>query len=675
MITIDDDDDDPISEMKLHLHESYISTGFQKSIEVVDVLDSPSYSPTQSPQRLSPIYLPPDCEISPPDSPSDCQVVEVSPPPPPLPPPPTLPPPPPPPPISIYPEPVPCLRQEPLPPGEDTAPEINFFPTSQAPLDMDLDSGDEAESQFFRLQKIEKEECIFPESVWGFGAPRSQEKNSPGRKRKEAEEKKEGEDLRRSKRRKRKSSSRDKENQKRIEKKEAPSLEDDEETLRAILLAQVSKAQTRKPAQGHVKEIQEDENGGTEPEAVKEAVIVDLPREKNSVAPSSNAPVVTRTDPKSLLSHPPPPPPVKPLPVEPTPTATSPLPPSARPVMTNPLPPSTRPGVKASKAPQPLKLAKPGKVSRRPSNSSMNKSLPTLSKADREKHFPNLSRKIIIPRIEDSSDSEGESEEGLPTKPSMAISSPSSMFGGLNLEAFLKEARNTAPAPSHSSSNKPAQPQKKFMMTPKLKAQAKKLTLADKKKLISSKISHLSRSTQIEFQRLKELLAKKEREKALAKKDGGKRTGDPRAVINSARPTGTPILANAEQEIPQSKPSEVSCEEVPKIHHSAPAQDSSATPLEPDAPVEKLSNPPSDAEPPPAEGDSIFHWLSSKVQSTRLLKFCRCIIFVWYYSCVVPPIEYCNYLFTSCSLYLGNNPAWNIFISNLYGVARMMCNN
>merc|ERR1719270_365951 len=313
----------------------------------------------------------------------------------------------------------------------------------------------------------------------------------------------------------------------------------------------------------------------------------------NSVAPSSNAPVVTRTDPKNLLSHPPPPPPVKPLPVEPTPTATSPLPPSARPVMTNPLPPSTRPGVKASKAPQPLKLAKPGKVSRRPSNSSMNKSLPTPSKADREKHFPNLSRKIIIPRIEDSSDSEGESEKGLPTKSTMAISSPSSMFGGLNLEAFLKEARNTAPVPSHSSSNKPAQPQKKFMMTPKLKAQAKKLTLADKKKLISSKISHLSRSTQIEFQRLKELLAKK---------DGGKRTGDPRALINSARPTETPILANADQEVPQSKPSEVSCEEVPKIHHSAPAQDSSATPLEPDAPVEKLSNPPSDAEPPPAEG-------------------------------------------------------------------------
>ena len=85
VITIEDDDDDPISEMKLHLHESYIATGFQKSIEVVDVLDSPSYSPTQSPDRLSPIYLPPDCDFSPPDSPSDCQVVEDSPQPPPLP--------------------------------------------------------------------------------------------------------------------------------------------------------------------------------------------------------------------------------------------------------------------------------------------------------------------------------------------------------------------------------------------------------------------------------------------------------------------------------------------------------------------------------------------------------------------------------------------------------------
>merc|ERR1719234_1416381 len=92
VITIEDDDDDPISEMKLHLHESYIATGFQKSIEVVDVLDSPSYSPTQSPDRLSPIYLPPDCDFSPPDSPSDCQVVENSPPqPPPLPPPTALP--------------------------------------------------------------------------------------------------------------------------------------------------------------------------------------------------------------------------------------------------------------------------------------------------------------------------------------------------------------------------------------------------------------------------------------------------------------------------------------------------------------------------------------------------------------------------------------------------------
>jgi len=258
--------------MKLHLHESYIATGFQKSIEVVDVLDSPSYSPTQSPDRLSPIYLPPDCDFSPPDSPSDCQVVENSPPqPPPLPPPTALPPPPPPPPISIYPEPVPCLRAEPLPPGEDTAPEINYCPPPQAPLDMDLDSGDEAESQFFRKQRIEKEECIFPESVWGFGGPKALEKTPPGRKRKEMEEKREGDELRRSKRRKRKSSSRDKENQKRAEKaKEAPSLDDDEEALRAILLAQVSKAQTKKSVQDPVKDVQEAVK--TKQDAVKEAV-------------------------------------------------------------------------------------------------------------------------------------------------------------------------------------------------------------------------------------------------------------------------------------------------------------------------------------------------------------------------------------------------------------------
>lgn len=77
VITIEDDDDDPISELKLHLHESYIATGFQKSIEVVDVTGSPSYSPTQSPEPLSPIYLPPEHSLSPPDSPSDCQVSRI----------------------------------------------------------------------------------------------------------------------------------------------------------------------------------------------------------------------------------------------------------------------------------------------------------------------------------------------------------------------------------------------------------------------------------------------------------------------------------------------------------------------------------------------------------------------------------------------------------------------
>ena len=531
--------------MKLHLHESYIATGFQKSIEVVDVLDSPSYSPTQSPAPLSPIYLPPDCDFSPPDSPSDCQVVEAPSPPQPPPLPPALPPPPPPPPISIYPEPVPCLRAEPLPPGEDTAPEINYCPRPQAPLDMDLDSGDEAESQFFRMQRIEKEECIFPESVWGFGGPKAgqrsspDQKSSPGRKRKEMEKKGEEEELRRSKRRKRKSSSRDKENQKRAEKvKETPSLEDDEEALRAILLAQVSKAQTKKTVQDPVKETQDTEK--TNPEAVKE----DAAKAKNSsVLPSLRSEMdgvktMQKAPPSNLA--PDPPPSARLQSGLSKPTAAPPPPP--------PPPPLTRPVATASKVTQPPKVSKPGKVSRRPSSSSINnKSIPTLSKAEKEKHFPNLSRKIIIPNIGDNSDSD-EENEGVP---GVQLSKPdggtSSMFGGLNLEAFLKEARNTAaPAPSKTNSNILVQPRQKLMMTPKLKAQAQKLTLADKKKLISSKISHLSRSTQIEYQRLKEILAKKEREKVLSKKKGGgqKNSEDPTAEKNPLKPSASQSVGN-----------------------------------------------------------------------------------------------------------------------------------
>ena len=562
VITIEDDDDDPISEMKLHLHESYIATGFQKSIEVVDVLDSPSYSPTQSPDRLSPIYLPPDCDFSPPDSPSDCQVVEDSPQPPPLPPP-ALPPPPPPPPISIYPEPVPCLRAEPLPPGEDTAPEISYCPPPQAPLDMDLDSGDEAESQFFRKQRIEKEECIFPESVWGFGGPKALEKTPPGRKRKEMEEKREGEELRRSKRRKRKSSSRDKENQRRAEKaKETPSLDDDEEALRAILLAQVSKAQSKKPVQDPVKDIQEAVKTKQEAvkEAVKEDVKEDLSKVKNLADPPGSsaetdvAKVVERTPQKSQTLDPLPS--AQPLPTKLKPTTAPPPPP--------PPPPQSKPAAKATKVTQPLKVGKPSKVSRRPSNSSLNnKSMPTLSKAEREKHFPNLSRKIIIPNIGDNTDSDEENETIPAPQPSKLNGSTSSMFGGLNLEAFLKEARNTAaPPPSQSNSNKPAQPRKKLMMTPKLKAQAQKLTLADKKKLISSKISHLSRSTQIEYQRLKEILAKKEREKVLSKRDGAqKKLTDPRVGKIPVKPTASPNVGSpkcASPDVPLSKPTEIS---------------------------------------------------------------------------------------------------------------------
>merc|ERR1719166_467475 len=128
IITIDDDD--PISEMKLNLQDSYLK--YKKSVEVVDL--SPSYSPTQSPAlSLSPSYeapgidspvsSPPLVDLTSPYSPTD--EVPSSPPlppptvpvqstaPPPLPPARTLSPP-------IFPDPVPTTSShgEPLPPGE-----------------------------------------------------------------------------------------------------------------------------------------------------------------------------------------------------------------------------------------------------------------------------------------------------------------------------------------------------------------------------------------------------------------------------------------------------------------------------------------------------------------------------------------------------------------------------
>merc|ERR1719357_692076 len=137
---------------------------------------------------------------------------------------------------------------------------------------------------------------------------------------------------------------------------------------------------------------------------------------------------------------------------------------------------------------------------------SRGKSKPMIiSKADQEKFFPNLTKRVIIPLNADS-DSDEDTVKSVPESQNVS----SDMFG-LDLEAFLKQARNSAKAAKNTS--KPKYVKKKIALTPQLKAKALQLTLTDKKKLISAKISHLSRSKQQEYLRLKEILSKKEKVK------------------------------------------------------------------------------------------------------------------------------------------------------------------
>ena len=333
---------------------------------------------------------------------------------------------------------------------------------------MELDSGDEAESQFFKSQRSGGEDGkLFPPSVWDFGGRPGVKRRKEGR----------GEGEVHNKRRKRKSSSKGKENLEQKDVKDSSCLEEDEESLRAILLAQVSKAQIKKPAPEPVRpEVAE--AGPTPP--------VDKPQKKSSPARAATA-------------------------TPPTSTTTA----------------TTKPTKQTSLASAPKPVKAPPKPKSRTLRRTSSKSnvVQTLSKADREKHFPNLSRKTVIPSISADSDSE---EEGQPP-----TEGGSSAFG-LNLEAFLKEARNKA-APNEPS-KKPTAKGKRLMLTPQLKAKALKLTLADKKRLISYKISHLSRSKQIEYQRLKEMLAKKE----AAKKEAALRKAavDPRLAASVVPQSG-----------------------------------------------------------------------------------------------------------------------------------------
>jgi len=512
VITIDDDDEDPISEMKLNLHESYMK--FKQSVEVVD-MTSPSYSPTQSPSlSLSPTYIAPGDSPSPPTTPKySYPVVDLTspyspsddacilPPLPPLPPPPSISPPPLPPPPPSFPDPVPTTtsnrNEEPLPPGEDTLPFIApprpGPPSSDLPVpqDMDIDSGEEAESQFFLNQQN-----LFPASVWDFSNQQTLQGRQLRHEGKDEEIRREQEREGQVKRR-RESSASDKRVRK-ISKNDTEELDEDEESLRLLLLAQVSrgKVKPRESKQESVTEVASQPPGdimasdGLSNEKaieVKENIKPKPALVAKAAKPVPKAKATTKITSKKKTE------PIKPKAASRIVSRTSST--SSSPARRDP---PTRKKVSQTK----------------------------ISKADQKKFFPNLSKRVVVPLAEEESDTEDDDEaDKEPPKES------GNLFG-LDLEAFLKQARNSAKSgpvippktKQASKSNnviptpKPKYIKKKIALTPQLKAKALQLTLADKKKLISAQISHLSRSKQMEYKRLKEILAKKEKEKVEKKK-------------------------------------------------------------------------------------------------------------------------------------------------------------
>ena len=483
VITIDDeDDDDPITEMKLNLHETYLK--YKESVDLSSpssvVITSPSYSPSQ-PVCLSPDYIPPSIESGSVLSPtkSSYQFVDLTspysptdrpttPPLPPLPPPASslspLPPlPPPSPSVVLLPEPVPTTLLsrlgEPLPPGEDLDPSS---PARAVEPDMEIETCDDPESIFFLSQQ--KEENLFPTSVWGFSSQPPPPPRPPRFSRDEDTNEDDNTD------RKRKNDDDDELEEGQISQEDTNSNENDEDTeeeesLRSLLLAQVKKSDKKiKISNENIKEHE------------SKIASEEIEKSANSSKELSLLKEIDKSTPKFKK--------VK---------------------------------LKAGRSPKNRNLseAKPKKL-----NKKLKSKPVKISEADQRKYFPNLSKKVVVNFLGNDSDSEEEESKSVSNKnPSM-----SDNFFGLDLEAFLKQARNSSVTTRSNKTNmmnieagekeKQKVVVKKIALTPQLKAKASELTLEHKKKLISAKISHLSRSKQLEYQRLKEILAKKQKEKA-----------------------------------------------------------------------------------------------------------------------------------------------------------------
>lgn len=142
----------------------------------------------------------------------------------------------------------------------------------------------------------------------------------------------------------------------------------------------------------------------------------------------------------------------------------------------------------------PVKLKKPTKsilhTDRKPANANVKK----LSNTVMLKHFPNMSKKMIIPLNEPDSDEDDIMDTNQTEKPA-EISFQS------NLDQFLKGIRsNKTTSTKLNSSN----PEKRKRLSMQLKA------MYNKKDNAKSDISNLPLSKQIEYLHLKQLIAKKE---------------------------------------------------------------------------------------------------------------------------------------------------------------------
>ena len=547
--------DPALSELKLNNQQSFMTFS---SLENTSEIEE-SYSPTQSPSKPTPIASPIPDEIidlvSPVPSPEEIPLPDLPPlpssPVQPLPPPPSVPPtepepavahglfssslafdiPPPPPPslpapqlrsFSPLPRPIPAVTRdidEPLPPGEDKLP--SAVKNTQF---KDQSSEVDAESRFFQSQDFASAPILFPTSVWGFTAVdpnyglqaerpsyaletetrnyfqtsyefaptlnietlSSEQTSSISKKRRE--------------RRKRKISKH--ENSIVIKRRRSSGdKEDDENELRAILLAQVSKKQeSHKIISSDVSLTMSKESIiGKEKEETKSVASL-----QNSLKKSKRVQIPLSENTQTVVNS------VSGLSLEPEKPKSAPMIPQLKPQQ----PLKTKQSAlsklnSTSLVKSKLKtVAKPKTID---SRSALKKG---ISKADQKKHFPNLTKTLVIPL-----NNESESDDDLPPP-----SNPPESFQ-LDVEKFLLDIRQTS-----GSSRKPNPRSSTSTITSRsisvqLKAKAKQLTPAAKKQLITSKISNLPLSKQLEYIKLKTLIARKEMMKQKAKSSSAPQTG------------------------------------------------------------------------------------------------------------------------------------------------------